>query len=245
MDSSIVDNVFSVLSFFLFPFVDFFAAASQCIIVVQMSGDSTCLPIFWLVFLLPSSVCRDDESWVPLGSFSGPSFLALCGDSESLAPFQFILSLDPNCDVACWHFLISFFRVSFSCIYSNLQIRLLGLLCCPHHHRMIFCCLGRIHRLYCLLLEYPRGMSFPAHYFLFLWFLLVSMMSRSILRWVVRSIFSCSFVVVHVPAPYVVVGVTTASSMCDLVVDGKAWMSILLDVWRMRTKRIGFCVVSR
>ena len=41
------------------------------------------------------------------------------------------------------------------------------------------------------------------------------MMIRSNLRWVVRSIFRCSFVVAHVPAPYVVVGVTTASNKCN------------------------------
>ena len=41
-------------------------------------------------------------------------------------------------------------------------------------------------------------------------------MRRSILRWEVRSMFSCSLVAVHVPAPYVIVGVTTASNRCNL-----------------------------
>ena len=40
-------------------------------------------------------------------------------------------------------------------------------------------------------------------------------MSRSILCGVVRSIFSCSLVVAHVPAPYVIVGATTASNRCN------------------------------
>ena len=35
------------------------------------------------------------------------------------------------------------------------------------------------------------------------------------LCWVVRIMFSCSFVVVHVPASYVIVGVTTASNKCS------------------------------
>ena len=58
------------------------------------------------------------------------------------------------------------------------------------------------------------------------------------------ELFSCSFVSVHVRAPYVIVGVTTASKKCKAgVVAGKIWMSVL--VWRMRTKRIGSCVAPR
>ena len=55
--------------------------------------------------------------------------------------------------------------------------------------------------------------------------------------------FSCSFVAVHVPAPYVHVGVTTASNGCYLCRGKLTGMSVLVDVWRMRTKRISLVPV--
>ena len=36
------------------------------------------------------SLCRDDESWIPLGSLPGPSFFALWSNSESLST-QFVM----------------------------------------------------------------------------------------------------------------------------------------------------------
>ena len=95
---------------------------------------------------------------------------------------------------AFFHELLSCF---FLCILNPILINcLLGLLCCLHHHRMKYCCLGRVHHVCCLLLEYPR--LFRRHECLFLlvllcfwYFLFVWMMSRSILRCVVWSIFSC------------------------------------------------------
>ena len=50
-------------------------------------------------------------------------------------------------------------------------------------------------------------------------------LSRSILRWEERSVFSCC-------SPYVI------------VVVSKIGMLVPVDVWRVRTKRIGFCAVS-
>ena len=91
LGSSVIDNMFSVLSFFLCPFVDIFRSSEPCIIVfsdhyvvhklIQVVfpslGGSSCFPL---------SSCRDDKSWVPLGSSSGPSF------SFSCASFSCILS---------------------------------------------------------------------------------------------------------------------------------------------------------
>ena len=71
------------------------------------------------------------------------------------------------------------------------------------------------------------------------------MTSRSILRWAVRSTFSCSFVVAHVPAPYVVVGVTTASNWCDRRRNEHDLESVPVDVWRTRTKYIGSCAAPQ
>ena len=78
-------------------------------------------------------------------------------------------------------------------------------------------------------------MSFYSSSSSFLYFLFVWMMSRSILRWAVRSIFSCSFVIAHVLAPYVIVGVTTASNRCNSVSKQVgSGMSVPVDVWRTR-----------
>ena len=93
--------------------------------------------------------------------------------------------------VNIFHQLLSRFIL---CVQSSLS-RPLGLMSYPHHHRMRYCCLGRIHRVCCLLLEYPR--FFPRHECLFVQFFVfffVSMISRSNLRWTVRIIFPCSFV---------------------------------------------------
>ena len=81
---------------------------------------------------------------------------------------------------AFFHQLLSRFLFEYS---------LLGLLCCLHQHRMKYCCLGRIHHVCCLLLEYPR--LFRRHGCLLNYFF-VRMMSRGILRWV-RSIFFVFF----------------------------------------------------
>ena len=61
-------------------------------------------------------------------------------------------------------------------------------------------------------------MSFPSHsalsFFSYVSLCLNDETKHSAL--VVRSIFRVLFVVVHVPAPYVIVGVTTASTKCNL-----------------------------
>ena len=96
----------------------------------------------------PLSSCRDDKSWVPHGSSSGPFVLALCGNSQGLAPFQFLRCLDPIFDVVCQHFLICF-SCAFSCITSNLLPPLPGMMCFLYHSRMKYYCPTHIHHLYC------------------------------------------------------------------------------------------------
>ena len=73
-------------------------------------------------------------------------------------------------------------------------------------------CLGLFHRLCCLLLAYLLIQSFVDVFSIQVF---IRMMRRSFLRWVVRSIFFVFLVVVQVPAPYVIVGVTTASNRCN------------------------------
>ena len=145
----------------------------------------------------------------------------------------------------CPHFFISFFRES--CLLN----RRLGLLCCLlHHHQMKYCCLGRIHHVSCLLLKHPRLFHrheslFLRASFLFLYFLFVWMMIRSILCWAARSIFSCSFVVAHVPAPYVIVGVTTASNRCNRCRSKWDWdgrfISTVLHLSTRLSSFLAFC----
>ena len=139
LGSSVIDNVFGVLPFFPFPFVVFFRSNKQCIFVIQiitLSGFSFCISHKFIQVVFPSfgrsscsplSLCRDDASCLPLGSFSGPSFLALCDNSESLAIFQFLLCLDPTRDVVCQQ-NISIFRASF-CIFSPM-FYIVFLACC-------------------------------------------------------------------------------------------------------------------
>ena len=125
-------------------------------VVFPSVGWSSCSPL---------SLSRDTESWIPLGSFSGPSFLALCSNSDSVAPCQFSLSLDRVCDVYVSSFSsVSFVFFTYSIQYSE----------------------SFLSRSYssCVLFEYPRLFRLHFLYFLFVW-----MMSRSILRWEVRSIF--------------------------------------------------------
>ena len=96
------------------------------------------------------------------------------------------------------------FRSCFGlCVQSNLQIRLLGLLCCcPHRLRMKYWCLCRILRL--------RSLECLSLLILF-YFVVES--NHSALCGAVH--FGCSFVVVHVPVPYVIVGATTATNKCS------------------------------
>ena len=86
-----------------------FAGTSHCIIVfLTFSLSSLRFFIFhkFIQVVFPSlgwssgfslSSCRNDKSWGPLGSSSGQSFWALRGNSQGLAPFQFLLCLDPTC----------------------------------------------------------------------------------------------------------------------------------------------------
>ena len=140
--SSVVDSVFGVLSFFLFPFV---VLQIITFVVFPSFGWSSCS-----VF----SLCRYEKPQIPLNGFSGPSVWILGGYPQGLPPFQFLLRFKPICDVVCQYFSSASFVLLF-CIHTSLLSRLLGLLCC-RHHRMKRCCLGRIHRMYCLFLEYHR-----------------------------------------------------------------------------------------
>ena len=123
---------------------------------------------------------------------------------------------------------VSIFHQFLSCFFlrikSNILGRLLGLLCRLHHHRMKYCCLRRNHHVCCLLLEYPRLCRRHACLFLScFWVSFFWMMRRSTLRCVMRSIFSCSFVVAHIPAPYVIVGATTAPNRCNRCRSKWSW----------------------
>ena len=100
LDSSIVDDVFSEWSLFMFPFVDVFRSNKTCIVVFQiitLGGFRffTFQKFIQVVFpscdwssRSPLSLCRDGVSWVELSGFSGPSVRALGANLESLAPFQ-------------------------------------------------------------------------------------------------------------------------------------------------------------
>ena len=115
--------------------------------------------------------CRDDKSWVQLGSFSGPSFLVFCGDSQGLTPFQILLCLDPINGVACQHFLTNFFCASFvHSTQSSYSSSWLDAFLC--HSRMEYCCLGHTHRLCCVLFSIQWWLhSFrPFECFFFFWF---------------------------------------------------------------------------
>ena len=167
---SSVDKVLGVVSFFLFPFVDVHRSYKPSIFspsryfewppfFLLSQSHSGRLPISWLVFLLSiESFCRDDESQIPLGCFSGPFVWIWSGDPQSLSPFQFSLCFNPNLVMLYVSICsIGFFRDSIFRVQSSLLDCLLGLLCClHHHHRMKYCCLGRIHHVCRLLRESPR-----------------------------------------------------------------------------------------
>ena len=152
----------------------------------------------------PLGLCRFVESWVPLGRFSGQFFL-LCAASRRACRRCF----NPVCDAVCYHFSSASLVLLFLRIQSSLQDCLHGLLCCLHHHRMEYCCLGRIHHVCCFLLESPRLFrrheslfhQFHSYFCIFVW-----MMRRSIVfaggnctvhlsKWFLRDfkIASCGF----------------------------------------------------
>ena len=178
--------------------LSFFIFRKLIQVVFPSLGWSSCFPL---------SSCRDDEFWVPLSNSSGPSFLALCGNSQGLTPLQFLLCLDPICDVVCQHFLISFSCAFFLCTLSNLLTPLPGLRCFLSHFRKKCCSPGHVHRLRCLLSQFIGGFThfailnvFSSQLFFFVFYFPMSSLLRSM----------------HVPAIHIVVGVTTASKRCIL-----------------------------
>ena len=97
MGSILVENVFSILSFFLFTFVAFNV---PCIIVFQIITlsdffSSSFTKSFMSSSCSPLSRCRCDKPKIPLSGFSGPSVWPLGGDPQGLSPFRFLLCLDP------------------------------------------------------------------------------------------------------------------------------------------------------
>ena len=139
-------------------------------VVLSSLGWSSCSP---------SGLCRDDESWIPLGSFSGPSFLALCSNSESLARLQCLLSFTAVCDVVCQHFFVSFFRVFFMySIQSSRSSSWLAVLSSSSVLVVFIIC--AVYYLSILASFVVTNLFFSR--FLLLYFLFVWMMSRSILR---------------------------------------------------------------
>ena len=70
LGSSIADNVFCVLSFFLFPFVDFCAATNHVLLALSGFCFFFIHKLIQVVFPslggssgFPLSSCRDDKSW--------------------------------------------------------------------------------------------------------------------------------------------------------------------------------------
>ena len=97
LGSSIVDNVFSEVSVFPFPLVNVFRSNKQGIIVLQITTLSGLSYFIFHKFIqvvfpslgwsscIPLSSCRDDESCVPLGSSTGPSFLWPFGELGAIS----------------------------------------------------------------------------------------------------------------------------------------------------------------
>ena len=155
----------------------------------------------------PFCLCRY-EPQIPLSGFSGSSVWALGRAPQGVSSFQFLLCFNQICDVVCHQFFTSF--VLASVFQFNPVCQTVFLACCA-----VFIIIERITTVlvFSIFADFFVMNVFVSKLFLsFLFF--VWMMSRSTLRWVVRNMFSCSFVVAHVPAPYVIVGATTASNRC-------------------------------
>ena len=96
-----------------------------CFQIIALSGFGgfifhkfiqTVFPYFGWSSCISLSLCRDDKSLIPLGNFSGPSFWALCSNSESWRHIN-ILCLDPVWDAVCQEFLSPSFEIL--CMFSN------------------------------------------------------------------------------------------------------------------------------
>ena len=212
------------------PFIDVFAAVSHVLIYSSLN-------IVW------------SESFFIFHKLIQVIFPSLGWTQQGVSPFQFLLGFDPIC-VVCHHFFICFSRASFRCTRSNLLIHLLGLMCSLSCPRTRCCCLGHIHRLSCLLEHLHSFRHFECRFHLGL--LCLSSCSFSLshddtMHSALGSAehFSCSSVVVNVPAPYVVVCVTTASKTCNLCRSKFDWDVSIVDVWRTRTRHIGSCASLR
>ena len=178
-------------------------------VVFPSLGWSSCTPF---------CLCRFDEPQFPLSGFSGSSVSALGRDPQGVQPFQFLLCFNQICDVVCHQFFTSF--VLASVFQFNSVCHTVFLACCA-----VFIIIERnttVLVVFSIFADFFVMNVFVS--LLFLSFLLfVWMMSRSTLRWVVRNIFSCSFVVAHVPAPYVIVGASTASNRCKRCCSRYDW----------------------
>ena len=200
--SSVVDNVFGVLSFFLFPFVDVHRSIKPCIIVLQiitLSGIRFFIyhKVIQVVFsslgwssCSPLGLCRFDYHRIPLSGFSGPSVWILACDPQCLSPFQF------RCMSAFFHQLLSRFFFVYSISSSGLSFWLAVLSSSPSNEILLSWsyqpCVLSSSRVSSLISS--SRMSFSPGSFLFLYFLCVwMMMSRSILRCAVRNIFFVFF----------------------------------------------------
>ena len=118
LGSSVVDNLLGVVPFFLFPLVDVHRSDKPSIFVPQIvtSSGLRFFPFHKVIQVVfpslgwsscsPLSLRRDDESRIPLGSFSGPSVWIWGGDPQGLSPFQFLLCFNPTCDVVFVHRLL-------------------------------------------------------------------------------------------------------------------------------------------
>ena len=127
LSSSVVDKVLGVVSFFLFPLVDVHRVVTSHLFLFSKSllRVASVFSPFTKSFRSSSHLLaglpalhrvfrRDDESRIPLGSFSCPSVWIWSGDPQGFSTFQFLLCFNPICDVVCQHLFIGFFRDSCS-----------------------------------------------------------------------------------------------------------------------------------
>ena len=241
LGSSIIDNMLRVLSFFLFTIHRHFSQQQAMLLFfwghyfwvvwVSSSFTNSFKSSSHLLAGLPASLlssCRDDKSCPSAALLVHLSGLWVA-IRRACRRFRFLCVSTQFCVVVCQHFSSTSLALLFMCTQSNLRIPLLGLMCFLYHSRMRYCDLGNIHRVCCFSsfvssLISSSWRSFPpqSFWFVFLSFLFVWMVRRSILRCVVRItlfVFLCC-------SPYV--PSTIHCCRCDnsvKEVSERAWLS--------------------
>ena len=152
LESSVIDNVFDALSFFLFPFVDVFRNNKPCIIVFRSLLTNSFKSTSHLLACLPVSLCVLVDMMSP--AFHSAASLVhlswLCvAIRRAWHHFNFLCVWTQSVVL-----YVRIFRQLLSC-FLKYSIQSSESSSCLHHHRMKYCCLGRVHRVCCLFLEYP------------------------------------------------------------------------------------------